>query len=268
MKRYTFGLLMLAMTVPGSVVIAQDDDEMTDYGPDTRISVGISIGTLSYFGEIGYGTNKDLVSFATERRAFALTGHKRLNENFGVQGNLTMGNLSKGERSKLPGRNMNFKSIVVALDGQFVFHFDNDMILPSDVGASPFVSAGIGFMYFNPKGDLTLANGTAYHYWSTGEIKNKAEDAPDASSAKDISRDYVYETVLDSTSAHGNMTVMFPITAGVRLKITENIEADVKGTLHLTLSDYIDNYSNPSGSGGGDMYSFLGFSLRYFLPEF
>ncbi|MCB0431138.1 MAG: outer membrane beta-barrel protein [Flavobacteriales bacterium] len=263
MKKHIYSSALLALLTLASIqVSAQEEEEMQHVGPDMRISAGITFGSLSYFGDIGYGTHNDLVSFATERRMFGLIGQKRLTDYIGVSGNLLFGRISKSERSNQPSRNKNFLSNIIQLDGQLMLHSDNDLTLAYDIEMAPYLAAGVGFMYFNSKTDLKAGN-TDYYYWTNGKIMNRAENAPDAINAKEMNRDYVYETKLDSSHA----AFTFPLTLGVTFKLHENVQADIKGSLYFTTTDYLDGYDN-GVTGGVDMFSMVGVSVRYFLPEF
>jgi hypothetical protein len=141
-----------------------------------------------------------------------------------------------------------------------VIHFDNDLILKRNSAFAPYLSAGFGYLMFDPKGDLEDRKGIKYNYWSDGTIRNLAETDTGAANAVLIQRDYKYETTLkDSVTNYSRSTFSIPLTLGFNLKLSDNIGINLAGTYCLTMSDWIDNYKN----GGNDNYVFAHVALKY-----
>jgi hypothetical protein len=112
---------------------------------------------------------------------------------------------------------------------------------------------------FNPMGDFQLEDGTQYHYWEDGSIRDQAFDVDNPQNGSIIHRDYIYEKALDTANSYSHGTLVFPLTLGIKVKFSNKFESDIKATYHLTQSDNIDNVV----AGGKDSYLFSSVSFRY-----
>ncbi|CAN5416552.1 hypothetical protein BH10BAC1_BH10BAC1_15590 [soil metagenome] len=219
-------------------------------------SVAIGAGILSFNGDIGNGLG--LSSFSRIRSGYNLTIEQRVGKYIGVSVNGIYGKLSDSERSKV--RNLNFESTIIQGDLNLVLHFDNDLIFSRNSPFAPYLFAGIGYLKFDPHGDLTDKNGIAYNYWSDGTIHNLAETDPMASTSTIIQRDYTYETALtDSTTKYTRGTLAVPLGIGFNLKVLRNLSVNVGATYYLTFSDWVDNFKE----GSNDKYIFANVSIQY-----
>ena len=123
-------------------------------------SLAIGVGILSFNGDIGNGSN--LSSFSRIRAGYNLTIEQRLGKYLGVSLNGVYGKLSDSERTK--NRNLNFESVIMQGDLNLILHFDNDLILSRTSVFAPYLFAGIGYLKFDPHGDLTDKNNIKYNY--------------------------------------------------------------------------------------------------------
>ncbi len=176
----------------------------------------------------------------------------------GISINGIYGKLSDSERSKT--RNLNFQSKILQGDLNFVFHFDNGLMLPKNSIFGPFVFTGISYLKFDPYGDLKNKNNIPYNYWGDGTIRSIPETDQNATGGTIIQRDYVYETQLkDPTIAYSRHTWSVPIGIGFNLKALHNLSVNVGATYYLTFTDWIDNYKE----GKNDKYTFANVSVQY-----
>lgn len=217
-------------------------------------SVAIGTGVLSFKGDVSKGGT----TFGGIRGGYNLFIEEHLWKYFAVSVNGMYGKLSGTQRSKTS--NLNFQSKIFQGDLNLVFHFDNGLLLKRDSSIAPYISIGIGFLKFDPYGDLKNANGIEYNYWTDFTIRNIAESEPNASSAILIQRDYTYETKLtDSFTNYKRFSLALPIGGGFKLKLLENVALNLGATYYLTFTDWIDNYK----SGGNDKYLYTNFSIQY-----
>ncbi len=224
--------------------------------PKQLPSVAIGAGILSFNGDIGNGAS--LSSFSRIRGGYNITIEERIGKFIGVSVNGVYGKLSDSERSKT--RNLNFESVIIQGDLNLVFHFDNDLFMKRNSTFAPFLFAGIGYLKFDPHGDLTNKNNIKYNYWSDGTIRDVAETDPGAATSSLIQRDYTYETQLkDSTNNYARNTLALPLGAGFNLKVLHNLSVNVGATYYLTFSDFLDNYKE----GSNDKYIFANVSIQY-----
>jgi hypothetical protein len=219
-------------------------------------SVALGVGILSFNGDVGNGVN--LSSFSRIRGGYNLVIEERIGKYIGVSLSGLYGKLADSDNTLKSNRN--FQSSIIQGDLNLVIHFDNDLVFKRNSAFAPYLSAGFGYLMFDPKGDLEDKNGIKYNYWSDGTIRNIAETDTNAASSVLIQRDYKYETTLkDSTTNYSRSTFSVPLTLGFNLKLSDNIGINLAATYCLTMSDWIDNYK----TGGNDNYIFAHVALKY-----
>lgn len=252
MKNKKLLLIVLLLTAYSSVSAQKTEKAKQKQLP----SVALGVGILSFNGDIGNGAN--LSSFSRIRSGYNLTVEQRIGKYIGVSLNGIYGKLSDSERSK--ERNLNFESKIMQGDLNLVLHFDNDLIFNRNSIFAPYLSVGIGYLKFDPYGDLKNKNDSSYNYWSDGTIRDIAETDPLAPSASIIQRDYTYETQLtDSATNYTRGTLALPIGGGFNLKVLRNLSVNVGATYYLSFSDWIDNFKE----GSNDKYIFANVSIQY-----
>lgn len=228
-------------------------------------SIGINYGTLSFFGDIGEETSK-LNVFGKFNKAFKVSANKRFGDMFGVSADAMFGSLSQTDNRA--DRHLNFYTKVQQYSLNFDFYFDNDKIISKSSNFSPFVSIGLGFLYFNPKSDLLDANGNAYHYWNDGSIRSQDFNPEFPELGDVLVRDYSFETSLDPNNTYQHTSLVIPVKAGVNYKFSDAFEAGLCVSYVFTQTDNIDNlgYGNNKFaffSGHNDSYLETSLSIRY-----
>lgn len=216
--------------------------------------INAGIGLTNFRGDVG----KENKTGSAFRSAYRFGIEQRFGNFIGAELFANYGMLSKNERSI--NLNRNFESPVLFAGANAIFYFNNDLLLKRDAYFGTFVSAGFGWMSFDPHGDLKDANGNTYHYWANGSIHNIAENDPNASSSILLQRDYTYETKLtDSTSNYSRSTFGIPLGIGFRFNFSQHIGATLHANYFLTFSDYIDN----TKASGNDSWAWYGCTLYY-----
>jgi opacity protein-like surface antigen len=244
-------LLIVLLFIVSHAITAQKTEKTKQFP-----SVAIGAGILSFNGDVGNGAN--LSSFSRIRAGYNLTIEQRIGKYFGLSLNGIYGKLSDSERSQT--KNLNFESTIMQGDFNVVLHFDNDLVFSRNSVFAPYVFAGIGYLKFDPHGDLKNKNDSTYHYWSDGTIHDQDQSSPLAATSNIIQRDYTYETQLkDSTTSYTRGTLAVPIGVGFNLKVLHNLSVNVGGTYYLAFSDWIDNVKE----GGNDRYFFANVSVQY-----
>lgn len=218
-------------------------------------SIGFGVGLMTFYGDINTGA--DIYEMSNFRMGYNVNIEQRFGKRFGASVNGTFGKLSQNEHSLTS--NVNFESSVLQGDANFVFHLDNREKGWRKTKVTSFISAGVGYMLFNPMGDYQLEDGTKYNYWADGSIRDQSFDVDNPQNGNIIHKDYKYETSLDSANSYSHGTLVFPITLGIKLKLSNKFETDLKATYALTQTDNIDNIVG----GGKDAYLFSSVSLRY-----
>ncbi len=219
-------------------------------------SVALGIGILTFNGDIGNGIKPS--KYSKIRGGMNLTVEERIGKYIGVSVSGLYGKLSDNESTET--RHLNFESKIIQADLCLVAHFDNDLIFQRKSIFAPYLMAGIGFLKFDPYGDLKDKDGKTYYYWRDGSIKDVSESDPNYFKAVELKRDYTYETQLkDSTTNYKRSTISFPLGLGFKLKLAYNIDVNLGATYYVTMTDWIDNVKE----GKNDKYLFTHFSLQY-----
>lgn len=230
--------------------------------------VAVGMGRLAFNGDL---YQKRYQRMVTARPAFDLAISQRLTPWLQLDFSVMFGKLGANEWT--PTRQENFYSEIRA--GGVNLLYDFGQFIPQRYAARPFVSFGVmGFEYLS-KTDLKDGNGNYYHYWSDGSIKDKAEGSADAQFAKDLKRDYVYETDvrernIDGFGKYPERAWSFPIGVGVIMKVTNRVDIKFNYQYFLTTTDYIDGVTNKSsgnraGTKGKDKFAYSSVSLQYDL---
>ena len=219
-------------------------------------SVAIGIGVLSFDGDIGNGIS--VSSFSKVKTGYNLTVEQRIGNFIGVSLNGLYGKLADNENS--PTRNLNFQSKIIQGDLNLIFYFDNGKILKRNSEFAPYISAGVGFLKFDPYGDLKDKTGVPYVYWTDGTIHNLPQNTTNTANLVTLQRDYTYESQLkDSATNYKGYTAAFPLGIGFKFRITEHVDFNIAATYYFTMTDWIDNVK----SGGNDKYLYTNISLQY-----
>ncbi len=208
-------------------------------------SISIGAGALTFSGDIGTGSN--VSSYSSIRAGYSLAIEKRFGSLLGVSLNGMMGKLAKSERSSDPMYNRNFEAPIMQFGLGINFHFDNLLNAP----VSPFLGVGFGYVMFTTYSDLKDAGGRPYYYWSDGSIRDLPQVAGNENIALYSSRDYSYETKIDSCKETSSMVL--PITAGFELKVSSRWTLKLAATYHMAFTDCIDGIKQ--GSNDSYLYS-------------
>ncbi len=238
---------MIPACFTGLIAVAQT-------APKELPLVSFGYGLTQFHGDVG-NTNKSGGAFRTSLR-FGV--EQRFGNMFGAELFGNYGKVSKSERSLTLNRNFESQVLFVGLNG--VFYFDNDVIMKRDAQFAPYISAGFGWMSFDPHGDLKDKRDSTYNYWSDGSIHSRAENDPLASTSTILHRDYTFESQLkDSATNYSRSTFGIPLSVGFRWKFGPNAGANIQASYFLTFTDYIDNVKD----GGNDSWMWYGVSVYY-----
>lgn len=235
----------------------------------SKSTLGLGVGMLSFFGDVG--GNHDGYSPLLTRAAWNLNGSVPLTR--GVSAGLFFlhGRVGIDERSLT--RNLSMQTRVNAFGAELRYDFDH--LLKRERVLTPWISVGIAGIGYKTKADLVDSQGRAYHYWSDGTIRDRAENAEDAASASLMRRDNVYETEVRAQNADGfgdypQVAAAVPLGAGVALRVIEGLELRLGATALFCMTDYVDGITdasvgNRAGDSRNDRLLFSHFALAYTL---
>lgn len=246
-----------------------EDIDTTNYAEQKlKPKISLGMGRLGFSGDL---FEKHFQKPGVARFGYDLAISHRITRYLQLDFNVLFGKLGANER--LANRQENFLSEIRAGGINLVYDFGN--FIPDSYKVRPFVSFGMCGFEFLSKTDLKDARGNLYYYWSDGSIKDRAENAPDAQFANDLTRDYVYESDIrelnrDGFGKYPERAWAFPIGAGVIMKVTDRVDVKLNFQYYLTTTDYIDGVSNKSvgdraGTKQKDKFSYTSVSIQYDL---
>ena len=255
MKKFTLFSAITFLLV--GTVFSQESD-WKKYMP----SIGFHGGVMSYMGDIkgAPGTN----AFAYSKPAYGFYLEKKIGSIFGVSSHGTFGKISKSQLDN--DVFVNFETSVMNFDLNLLLDFDNGKIINESSLFSPFLSFGVGYMIFDPKGDLA-SNGAFYNHWNDGTLRDIPQFIPGSDTASTIlSRDYDYESSLvDSANNYSKTAITIPIRFGLKFELSDKIDTRITAAYILTMTDYLDNVAE----GGNDnmLYVSMGIQYNFTTPE-
>jgi hypothetical protein len=250
----------------GLEMLPMDSASRAEQRLKPKISIGV--GRMGFDGDL---YKKHFQNPGMGRVGYDLAISHRITRYLQLDFSVLFGKLGADER--LPDRDENFQSEIRAGGINLLYDFGN--FIPDRFKVRPFVSFGVYGFEFLSKTDLKDKNGNTYYYWTDGSIKDRPQNAPDAQNAKDLVRDYTYETDIrernkDGFGKYPERAWAFPIGAGVVMKVTDRVDLKLNFQYYLTTTDYIDGITNKSigdraGTKGKDKFTYTSFALQYDL---
>jgi hypothetical protein len=243
-----------------------DSIDNADQKLKPKISLGM--GRLGYHGDL---YQRHFQSPLTARMAYDLNISQRLSRYLQLNFNIMFGKLGANEYSI--NRNENFQSEIRAGGVNLMYDFGN--FIPDFYKVRPYISFGVTGFEFLSKTDLKDKDGNTYFYWSDGSIKDMAEGSAGAQNAKDLVRDYYYETDIRERNADGfgkyqERAWSFPVGAGILMKVTDRVDVKLNFQYYFSTTDYLDGVTNKSvgtraGTKQKDNFTYTSFALQYDL---
>ena len=215
--------------------------------------VGFGTGLMSFIGDVGYRNITQPIKY---RMGYNLFIQKSVTPFLDASVFFLGGRLYGNERDT--SFSYNFQSTTYSGGLGVVYNFNNIPFYSKRTKPpfiSPYISAGFELISYDSKSDLKDINSKTYYYWKDGSIRDLYEYDAFANSSVVLQRDYTYETSIVKRS----ITVGIPIGGGINFRISNRMSMNLGTTLHLTLSDQIDNLK----AGGSDKFLFSSASLRY-----
>ncbi|MBD81604.1 MAG: hypothetical protein CL840_21980 [Crocinitomicaceae bacterium] len=249
--------------VDENVSSSSDDEEVSDFRP----IIGLNGGMLTYFGDISTGHNANTVF--TSNLAMDFSASFPLKRSFYITFKALYGKASANERDV--DKNRNFQSQITNFGLAISYNFNH--FLSEKRVLDPYIHAGFDAMIFNSKTDLYDVNGSQYHYWSDGRIRDREETPENLNTAKELNRDYEYETDFRRSNVSGagyyeKFSFAIPVGAGVNMRLSHRMHVKLGATYMFLLTDKLDGVSSDAkgiyeGNSQNDalLYTHLGLSF-------
>ena len=216
MKKYILALLVLSSLL--LKVTAQDAYEQLG-------EFGFTVGAAHYFGDLN---TRGKIN--RPKPAVGIFYKKQYNNYLGIKVSAHYAQLgysdiySKDDFQKR--RNLSFNTDIFELAVQGDFNFFK--FIPGDryYSFTPFVALGLGAFSFNP-----------YSYLEGKQVYLR----PLGTEGQNI--DYLDPTTGVKRSPYGSLAICFPIGAGIKYNLSNNVNVSFQITHRLTLTDYLDDVS-------------------------
>lgn len=101
---------------------------------------------------------------------------------------------------------------------------------------TPFLSAGIGILNYSSFTDKLDENGNTYYFWADGSIRDQPQLNQYDGTAKEIKRDYKYESPL----AINQRAMFIPVAIGFQTSLSRCLVLQAKWENYFLQSDNID----------------------------
>tara|TARA_B100000768_G_scaffold68159_1_gene65552 strand:- start:3356 stop:4177 length:822 start_codon:yes stop_codon:yes gene_type:complete len=168
--------------------------------------------------------------------------------------NINWGQLSSNNSTR------NFQATIVNASIENIFYLKK--IKDNQNKIIPFISLGIGGLYFRTFTDLIDKNGNYYNYWDNGSIGDIPQNDTMSISANFLTRDYEYETQLSNDSVNFS-NFYIPASIGFMWKFKNVFNTKIFFTYNQLFTDWIDNISN----GINDKFISIGVAISVYFSR-
>lgn len=209
-----------------------------------KYEIGLSVGGYVYQGDLTPGR---FGSLKTIRPGFSLSGARLLSHVFSVRANISYGRLVGNESlyshpEYRQQRNFKFSTPVWELGASIVYNVFGTNLRPSErPRLTPYITAGVSLAFLNIKRDWSGVN-TSYFGESSTVITGLATD---------------------TTHRTPSVLPVVPIGVGLRYSINDRWAATVETSYRITVTDYLDGFSDAANSGQKDYYHSTSIGIVY-----
>lgn len=207
----------------GSAVIV-NAQSFHNYGLSRDLIVSAATGTATYFGDL-----KDPKEYMDAKPNISLGAEYLFDKQFSARAEITWFRLSGDDsESALSGknnRNLSFRSDNFEANVVGVFNlYPKGRRFYQRSEFNPYGFAGLGFLYFNPKGEVPATD------W---------DGAPLAEAGKYIA----LQPIKTEGVAYSRMALVIPFGVGLKYKVNPFVDIALEAGYRLTFTDYLDDVS-------------------------
>ncbi|NTS41588.1 outer membrane beta-barrel protein [Flavisolibacter sp. BT320] len=206
--------------------------------------VGFGLGAAIYQGDL---SPHWIGSYTKPGVSFQLTGQRNINSFIAIRVGYAHASISDNEDSYTGGvhqvRNFSFKASVNELSAQVLINptFNNGWEEPGNL--RPYFFAGAGVALLQVERDWSRFN-YSFPYWQSWVLPGLAQD---------------------SLTNIPSSIFTFPVGAGLRYQIGENVALYAEATKRLVSTEYLDGFSKSANRNERDGFSSLIFGLSFRL---
>lgn len=241
------GLMVVVFTCY-HVSAQQEAEKDTSKRPiDFIFSVGG--GLTHYLGDVQDASDKVTANVFGNRAAADLNLGLGLSRSFVLNLNVIYGKLSGNENTYRQHRNFETQMVLAGFNAEYNFAGLYKDRLPV---VNPFITAGAYYSnYFNISTDKYYDGDKPYYYWSDRTIRDLPQVPGNEDIAKNVGRDYTYETSLVK-----NPVSSFTTSAGLGLDLhlSRAISLRLMSRYFFAVTDKVDGYYQGNAKGLTDGY--------------
>ena len=165
---------------------------------------------------------------------------------------LSPGNISWNKNGPDTLHNYKTRFFITGLNAQF-------RLSPNTGKLSPFVGIGYNLIFFSVSQDLKNEEELNYYLWKDGKIRNLPQTPENQDKAKQINRDYTYETRV----LRNQRMTCYPVSFGINSELSEHWRLSLSYSFILLQGDNLD-YS--VSKKGWDKLSSFQVGLNWTIP--
>lgn len=228
---------------------------------------GGGVGSLTYYGDL----SDRFVNANLQELGYHAFVERKLSPKAGIYWRLESinGHLLGSDRApggwingKSPDfdRSLNFRTRIHDVNTAFVFYFGNQNKRATAPFLNAYLKAGIGIGFFDVRGDLKDANGNFYNYWSDRTIRDIPENAPNASDAQVVKRDYDFETDIlayEVETEYNRFKWQIPVALGLKMKLSNAVSLLLEAQFTYAMTDYLDNVGDEKVRSNSSQADFI-----------
>lgn len=240
-----FAILSMGLNVDAQT--ADNSSDSTKRPINFVFSVG---GGVNHFlGDVRDASDRVTADIFGNRAVADLNLGVGLSRSFVLNFNAIYGKISGNENTFRQHRNFETQLVLLGVNAEYNFAGLYKKELPV---VNPFIIGGVYYgNYFNISSDLYYDGNNPYHYWSDGTIRDLAETEDNRDIARNVGRDYDYETSLVKGSVHSFMT---GVGVGLDLHLSRTFSFRIMSRYFFAFNDKIDGYYQGNAKGLSDGY--------------
>lgn len=245
-----FGVCTLLVFI-GESIAAQEVAGQDSLGSRKPIDVVVSVGggISKYMGDVRDHSERVTADIFGNRAVADLSVGFGLSKSFVLGVNALYGKLSGNENTFGGHRNFESQMVLAGVNVEYNFAGLYKGRLPV---VNPFLVAGAYYSnYFNIGTDILYNESDPYFYWSDGTIRDLAESEDNRDIARNVGRDFDYETSLVDGSVH-SFTASGGL--GLDLHLSRAFAMRLMSRYFFAVTDNVDGFSSGSANGMGDGY--------------
>ncbi len=202
---------------------------------NTYWSVGLQLNSMNYFGDLNPQTSFMSTDFSQTRPGFGLQAEYKFHANFRFRVSAMAGRL-QGDDSKAANpntpqgiyrytRNLHFRNDLAELSTVLVFDlFSNDNRFYASKTFVPYLFAGVGVLYHNPKAKTPENSPISPNEWvSLQALGTEGQGNP------------------GFADKYSLIQISVPIGIGIRCQINPRFNLSFETGLRMTFTDYLDD---------------------------